>query len=164
MSGDKCLKIQRGVKGLATNVWKFKWAWNVWKFKCLATNVWRQMSETPKRTSNVLVSDVTAVKCLGVKCLWHQKSWSQTSGLKCLGDKGPWRQTAWIPRKPIFFNVNSRLVGQKFLIIPEFFLFTSPSCPCWQPAKYSKKWINSIIEKHITKNRKLDFLKLRIYK
>ena len=37
--------------------------------KCLATNVWRQMSETPKRASNVLASDVTVVKCLGVKCL-----------------------------------------------------------------------------------------------
>ena len=158
MSGDKCLKIQRGVKGLATNVWKFKWAWNVWKFKCLATNVWRQMSETPKRTSNVLVSDVTAVKCLGVKCLWHQKSWSQTSGLKCLGDKGPWRQTAWIPRKPIFFNVNSRLVGQKFLIIPEYFLSLSlyeaksessmlTTCKIFQEMNQINYWKKTITKK-----------------
>ena len=88
MSSDNCLKIQMGVNP-ATNIWKFNRASNVWQqmsensnkrqlsgnkclkiqtgVKCLASNFWRQTSETPKRESNVLASNVTVVKYLDTK-------------------------------------------------------------------------------------------------
>ena len=42
-----------------------------------------------KQESKSLSSNVTVVKCLGVKRLQFQKYRSQTSGLKCLSDKEP---------------------------------------------------------------------------
>ena len=91
MSGDKCLKIQIGVKCPGDKCLKIQMG-----VKCPATNVWRQMSENShwRQMSLGVKCHIPISRQMSLASIVTASNWPQRSGLKSLGDKRPWRQTA----------------------------------------------------------------------